>query len=67
MDRTHINNIVHLESGEKFAVDVAFGGDGPTNPLPLIEPAPIIQNLGPQKVRLIHDTIPKQRLQAPKL
>lgn len=48
-------------------MDVAFGGDGPTSPLPLIEPAPAIQNLGPQQVRLIHDRIPKQILQEPKL
>lgn len=26
-----------------------------------------MQNIGPQQVRLIHDTIPKQQLEAPKL
>ncbi|KAE8153823.1 arylamine N-acetyltransferase 2 [Aspergillus avenaceus] len=64
---THINNIVHLPSGEKFSVDVAFGGDGPTSPLPLVDTSPTIQNLGPQQVRLVHDNIPKQRLKDPKL
>ncbi|KAL4780601.1 hypothetical protein BJX76DRAFT_350862 [Aspergillus varians] len=40
---SHINNIVHLPSG-----------DGPTSPLPLDEPGRAIQNLGRQEVRLIY-------------
>ena len=31
------------------------------------EPSPTIQNLGTQQVRLVHDTMSKQRLQAPKV
>ena len=39
--------------------DVAFGGDGPTIPLPLTftSSPPIFTNLGPQQVRLIHDIV----------
>ncbi|KAF3483851.1 uncharacterized protein GIQ15_03175 [Arthroderma uncinatum] len=65
-NRTHINNIVHLPSGEKFSVDVAFGGDGPTSPMRMVS-GYAIQNLGPQEVRLVNDHIPKQRLTEPKL
>ncbi|CAH0044853.1 unnamed protein product [Clonostachys solani] len=62
---THINNIVHLPSGDKFSVDVAFGGDGPINPLPMVESGNPVQNLGAQQVRLVHETIPKQGLRSP--
>lgn len=65
MSRTHINNIVHFPSGEKFSVDVAFGGDGPISPLPMVETGDAIQNLGTQQVRLVHEMIPKQRLTSP--
>ncbi|KAJ6441313.1 N-hydroxyarylamine O-acetyltransferase [Purpureocillium lavendulum] len=64
---THINNIIHLPCGAKFSADVAFGGDGPTSPLPMDGLGAAVQNLGPQEVRLVHDTIPKQRLHGPKL
>lgn len=66
-NRTHIQNIVHLPSGEKFSIDVAFGGDGPTNPLPMTNSGAPIHNLGAQQVRLVHEAIPKQQLHAPKL
>ncbi|KFH44949.1 N-hydroxyarylamine O-acetyltransferase-like protein [Hapsidospora chrysogenum ATCC 11550] len=56
---THINNIIHLPSGAKYSADVAFGGDGPTSPLPM-------DGAG-TSVRLVHDYIPKQRLRGPKL
>jgi arylamine N-acetyltransferase len=42
--------------------DVAFGGDGPTLPLPLtytFDP-PIFTNLGTQQIRLIHKPIPDE-------
>jgi arylamine N-acetyltransferase len=55
----HIVNIVTLPSGECYAVDVAFGGDGPTAPLPLVS-GPIHQNLGTQEVRLVRDWVPTQ-------
>jgi arylamine N-acetyltransferase len=66
-DSTHINNIVHLPSGQRFSLDVGFGVDGPTSPLPLDEPGRSIPNLGQQEVRLIQDYIPKQRFSEPKL
>jgi arylamine N-acetyltransferase len=64
--RVHIVNIVTLASGERWMLDVAFGGDGPTKPLPLISEH-VTQNLGTQEVRLIHSTIPQQLEQAPKV
>ncbi|KAM0250033.1 hypothetical protein ACHAQJ_008802 [Trichoderma viride] len=64
---THINNIIHLPDGTKFSADVAFGGDGPTLPLPMNDEAAIHHNLGSQSVRLIHDFLPKQRLLEPKV
>lgn len=57
--RTHIVNIVELPSGVQYHVDAAFGGDGPTRPLPLIA-GQIHHNLGAQELRLIYGNIPKQ-------
>lgn len=67
VQRTHINNIIHLPNGSKFSADVAFGGDGPTSPLPMNEEQHIHQNLGSQQVRLVHDMMPKQRLREPRV
>ncbi|ETS77144.1 hypothetical protein PFICI_11018 [Pestalotiopsis fici W106-1] len=62
----HIVNIVTFPDQDvaptepkQYAVDVAFGGDGPTAPLPLIS-GTIHQNLGTQQVRLLRDWIPTQ-------
>ncbi|KAH6648574.1 hypothetical protein BKA67DRAFT_575225 [Truncatella angustata] len=55
----HIVSIVSLPTGERYHVDVAFGGDGPTAPLPLV-PGTVHQNLGTQEVRLIRDWAPTQ-------
>lgn len=52
-------NIVQLPSGKEYHVDAAFGGDGPTRPLPLIS-GHTIQNLGTQAVRLIQGIMAKQ-------
>jgi arylamine N-acetyltransferase len=57
--RVHIVNIVTLANGTKYMVDVGFGGDGATKPLPLID-GHIERNLGTQDIRLVHDTIPDQ-------
>lgn len=46
---------------------MAFGGDGPTSPLPMDSAGAAVQNLGTQQVGLVHDYIPKQRLRGPKL
>ncbi|OGM47175.1 hypothetical protein ABOM_003975 [Aspergillus bombycis] len=63
---THIVNIVHLPSHEKYSLDVAFGGDGPTSPLPLDDECKVVQNLGPQQVCLVHENIPMQQPNSPK-
>ena len=51
---------------QRNMVDVGFGGDGPTRPLPLT-PSTVAQNLGTQEVKLMHENIalnvdPGQRL-----
>lgn len=38
-------------------VDVGFGGDGATKPVPMISGL-AVSNLGPQEIRLVHDHIP---------
>jgi arylamine N-acetyltransferase len=40
-------------------LDVGFGGDGATKPLPLIS-GHVEQNLGFQEIRLVHDNLPEQ-------
>jgi arylamine N-acetyltransferase len=62
--RVHVVNIVILPTGEKYVSDVAFGGDGPTLPLPLIDGHTQI-NLGTQEVRLIHSTLPHATVSQP--
>ena len=56
--RVHIVNIVTLDNGDKYVVDVAFGGDGPTRPMRLAENH-IITNLGSQQIRLAKKPIPQ--------
>jgi len=55
----HIVNIVELPDGSKWMCDVAFGGDGATRPLPLLEDH-VTHNMGTQEIRLIKDHIPAQ-------
>ncbi|THC96213.1 hypothetical protein EYZ11_004291 [Aspergillus tanneri] len=55
----HIVNIVQLPTGSRYLLDAAFGGDGPTRPLPLT-PGRAFKNLGTQEVRLIRDRLPLQ-------
>jgi arylamine N-acetyltransferase len=57
--RVHVVNIVTLADGSKYHMDVGFGGDGATKPLPLID-GHVTQNLGSQEVRLVHGNIPDQ-------
>ena len=57
--RVHVVNIVTLADGTKYMVDVGFGGDGATKPLPLID-GHVLQNLGSQEIRLVHSTLPDQ-------
>lgn len=57
--RNHIVNIVTFEDGSQYHDDVAFGGDGATVPLPLIDGL-IHENMGTQQIRLHRDWIPTQ-------
>jgi len=54
----HIVSLVTLENCDKYSVDVAFGGDGPTHPMKL-EPGLVTTNLGAQQVRLLQEAIPQ--------
>ncbi|RYP40291.1 hypothetical protein DL767_001834 [Monosporascus sp. MG133] len=55
----HIVSIVTFPDGSKCHVDVGFGGDGATLPLPLIEGL-AHRNLGTQEIRLVRDWMPTQ-------
>jgi arylamine N-acetyltransferase len=55
----HIVNIVTLSDGSKWMCDVAFGGDGATKPLQLLENE-ITHNMGTQEIRLVKEHIPAQ-------
>lgn len=57
-------NIVTLEDGTRWSIDVGFGGDGATRPLPLME-GHITRNLGTQDIRFIRDYIPGQTERTP--
>ncbi|KAM0308278.1 hypothetical protein ACHAPQ_012665, partial [Fusarium lateritium] len=43
----------------RWVIDASFGGDGPTQPMPLVENAEW-RNMGTQDARLIKDFIPGQ-------
>ncbi|KAK3681412.1 arylamine N-acetyltransferase 2 [Podospora appendiculata] len=63
----HLVNIVTLppsspgSRAQKFALDVGFGGDGPTMPLPLVDGLVHHNSIGTQEIRLVYDFIPGQR------
>jgi arylamine N-acetyltransferase len=59
--RRHVVNIVTLGDGLKYMVDVGFGGDGPIQPLPVLD-GHVVQNIGTQELRLVHSHIPPQTL-----
>ena len=52
-------NIVTLQDGTRWMVDVGFGGDGATRPIPLID-GHVTCNTGTQDIRLTRDFIPSQ-------
>ena len=61
MGWSHVVNIVTLpvEAGgasQRYMVDVGFGGDGPTRPLPLTSGA-VTRNLGTQEIKLVNENI----------
>lgn len=55
---SHTCSIVTFEDGDKYAVDISFGGDGPTQPLKLEHGVPTT-NLGTQQVQLTWESIPQ--------
>ncbi|KAI1822406.1 hypothetical protein F4861DRAFT_532252 [Xylaria intraflava] len=54
----HIVSIVEID-GAKYHVDIAFGGDCATLPMPLVDGL-VHQNIGAQQIRLVRDWIPTQ-------
>ncbi|KAI2628302.1 cysteine proteinase [Xylaria nigripes] len=54
----HVVSIVEID-GAKYHVDIAFGGDCATLPMPLVEGL-VHRNIGTQEIRLIRDWIPTQ-------
>jgi arylamine N-acetyltransferase len=58
----HMILIITFPNGERYTSDVAFGGDGPTTPLPLLAENEasdhITRNLGTQDVRLVRGSVP---------
>lgn len=64
LSRRHLVIIVTLDDGTRYACDVSFGGDGPTQPLKL-EDGYTILNMGTQEVRLVHDFVPEQTSRLP--
>ncbi|KAK2678250.1 Arylamine N-acetyltransferase [Fusarium oxysporum f. sp. vasinfectum] len=57
--KNHIVNIITFPDDSKYHSDVAFGGDGATMPMPLIDDL-VHENLGTQQIRLKRDWIPHQ-------
>ncbi|KAI5467574.1 arylamine N-acetyltransferase 2 [Mariannaea sp. PMI_226] len=55
----HVVNIVTLADNTRWVLDVSFGGDGPTQPMALVENIEW-RNLGTQDARLIRDFVPGQ-------
>jgi arylamine N-acetyltransferase len=64
--RIHLVNIVTLADGSKYHVDVGFGGDQATKPLPLVS-GHSTPNIGTQEIRLVLSNIPQQLDQSQKL
>jgi arylamine N-acetyltransferase len=60
----HIVNIVTLGDGTRWMVDVGFGGDGASKPIPMIE-GHVTRNIGTQDLRLVRDFIPSQTERTP--
>lgn len=57
--RGHIILIVTFSDGIRWAVEVCFGGDGPTQPMQLIENF-ISRNMGTQDARYLRGNLPGQ-------
>lgn len=58
--RSHMVNIVTLANGQKYMLDVGFGAEGATRPLPLtnaLDTGDTLPGIGSQELRLIHSNI----------
>ncbi|KAL8950022.1 MAG: hypothetical protein Q9222_003916 [Ikaeria aurantiellina] len=55
---SHMVNIVSLPDGKKYMVDVGFGGNGATAPLPLEENIEL-ERIAPSEMRLIKSPLPQ--------
>ncbi|KAL9630897.1 MAG: hypothetical protein Q9204_004485, partial [Flavoplaca sp. TL-2023a] len=54
---SHMVNVINI-AGIKYMVDVGFGGNGATSPLPL-EPNTVHERIFPSEMRLLHSSIPQ--------
>ena len=73
---SHCVNIVTLDDGARYMLDVGFGGNGPVRPVPipgpsalrpdgaLVGPAEEHPHVRPAAVRLLHEPIPQQTNQS---
>ena len=52
-------NIVTLSDGKKYMLDVGFGSNGPTQPMPLDNEHSHTPYIPPAEIRLIYDNIPE--------
>lgn len=59
INRGHIVLTVTFSDSSRWVSDVCFGGDGPAQPMQLVE-CSTIRNMGTQDARLIRDFIPGQ-------
>lgn len=58
----HLVNILSVPGESvKYVVDVGFGGDGMTVPMPLVEGLVHYNSLGTQEIRFVREFIPNQR------
>lgn len=58
--RSHMVNLVTIASGQKYMLDVGFGSDCATRPLPLsnsLETGDVLDSIGAQQLRLIYSSI----------
>ncbi|KAI0389026.1 cysteine proteinase [Xylariaceae sp. FL0594] len=55
----HIVSIVEFEREGRYMVDIAFGGDCATQPIPLVDGL-VHTNLGGQQIRLVRGWLPSQ-------
>lgn len=54
---SHMVNIITLANGERYLIDVGFGNNGPTCPLPLIDGRES-QGIAPASMRIVREKIP---------